>query len=64
MKKGHELLLGQDGGWLEVFEISSATITHSLKIREISSRILDILAIDETHLLVAYSEGILKINKG
>jgi hypothetical protein len=53
VKKGHELLLGQEYGWLEVFDIGSATITHSWKIREDSCYIADILAIDKTHLLLA-----------
>jgi hypothetical protein len=53
VKKGHELLLGQSQGWLEVFDISSATITHSWKIRVGSSHIFDIEAIDDTRYLLA-----------
>jgi len=63
LRKGNELLLGQYDGWLEVFEISSATIIHAWKIRE-ATTIWDIEAIDKTHLLLATSEGILKSSKG
>ena len=63
LRKGNELLLGQDGGWLEVFDISSATITHAWKIRE-GTTIWDIAAIDETRLFLAANEGLLKINNG
>jgi hypothetical protein len=63
LRKGNELLLSQSCGWLEVFDISSATITHSWKIREGYIHIFDIVAIDKTHYLLATSEGILKFNK-
>jgi hypothetical protein len=29
LRKGNELLVGENSGWLEVFDISSATITHA-----------------------------------
>jgi hypothetical protein len=62
LRKGHELLLGEFYGWLEVFDISSATITHTGKIRD-ASDIHDIVAIDETQLLIASNIGILKCTK-
>jgi hypothetical protein len=45
LRKDHELLLGGISGWLEVFNMSSATITNSRKIRA-NTDIYDILAID------------------
>ena len=60
--KGNELLIGGYNGWLEVFNIISGTITHSQKIRA-QTTIYDIVAIDETHLLLASSDGILKSTK-
>jgi hypothetical protein len=62
LRKGHELLLGEFNGWLEVFNITSATITHSQEIR-VQTTIFDIIAIDETHLLLASSDGIFKSTK-
>ena len=62
LRKGHELLLGEIDGWLEVFNISSGTITHSQKSRA-QTAIFDIVAVDETHLLLASSDGILKSTK-
>jgi hypothetical protein len=59
LRKGHELLLVQIGGWLEVLEISSNTITHSQKIRDVNY-ILDIVVFDETHFLLAASICLLK----
>jgi hypothetical protein len=53
------LLLGGLHGWLEVFNMSSATITNSRKIRE-GAEICDIVAIDESQILLASSDGILK----
>jgi hypothetical protein len=62
LRKDHELLLGGDEGWLEVFNMSSATITNSRQI--IADRaIYDILAIDETHFLLVSYDGILKSTK-
>jgi hypothetical protein len=46
------LLLGEAHGWLEVSDISSATITLTRQIKE-SASIYDILAIDDTHFLFA-----------
>ena len=63
LRKGNELLLCQEDGWLEVFEISSATITHAWKIKE-ATYIYDIVMIDESHLLLATNEDLLKINNG
>jgi hypothetical protein len=45
LRMGHELVLGGIKGSLEVFDISTATITHSCCIRE-DSNIFDIVAID------------------
>jgi hypothetical protein len=59
LRKGHELLLVQIGGWLEVLEISSNTITHSQKIRDVNY-ILDIVVFDEAHFLLAASICLLK----
>ena len=59
LRKGHGLLLGEYNGWLEVFNMSSATITQTRKIRE-GATIKDIVAIDESHFLLASDDGILK----
>ena len=52
LRNVNELLLGQQGGWLEVFDISSTTITRAWQIKE-ARMIWDIVAIDEAHLLLA-----------
>ena len=62
LRKGHVLLLGETNGWLEVFNMSSATITNTRKIRD-GATIRDIVVVDETHLLLASSDGILKSTK-
>ena len=62
LRKNHELLLGEYNGWLEVFNMNIGTITHTRLIRE-DATIWDILAVDETHFLLASSHGILKITK-
>jgi len=60
LRKSHELLLGGLYGWLEVFDMSSATITHT---KFLSDTICDIVAINETHFLLASSIGILRTTK-
>jgi hypothetical protein len=55
------LLLNELDKWLEIFNITSATITHTWNIKE-ANLIYDILAIDETHILIAVSSGLLKAN--
>ena len=42
--------------------MTSANITHTRQIKE-AAAIQDILAIDETHLLLAHSSGLLKANQ-
>jgi len=42
--------------------MTSGTITHTWEFKE-ASFIQDILAIDETHLLLAHSKGLLKANR-
>jgi hypothetical protein len=59
LRKVNELLLGQQGGWLEVFDISSTTITRVWQIKE-AKMIWDIVAIDEAHLLLATNKDLLK----
>ena len=62
LRNGNELLLGQFDGWVEVFNISSTTITRAWQIKE-ATIIYDIVAIDEAHLLLATNEELLKTNK-
>jgi hypothetical protein len=62
LRKGHELLLGQDGGLLEVLDISTDTITHTQKIKKVY-HICDIVVFDETHFLLASIIGLFKITK-
>ena len=59
---GNQLLLGEQFGWLEVFDINNSNITSSHQFEEGSS-IFDILAIDDTHYLLAAVEGLLKTTK-
>ena len=58
-RNGHELMLVEYDGLLEVFDIISATITHSFQIKKLPP-INDIVAINETHYLLASFNGLLK----
>jgi hypothetical protein len=62
LRVGHELMLGEHDGWLEVFDIETSSITHSHLFTE-GSHINDIIAIDDTHYLLAALEGLLKITR-
>jgi hypothetical protein len=57
------LILGENGGWLEVVDINTSNITSSHKFTEGGCAINDILAIDDTHYLLAAHKGLLKTNK-
>ena len=59
---GNQLLLGEFFGWLEVFDINNSNIISSHEFEEGRS-IYDILAIDDTHYLLAADEGLLKTSK-
>jgi hypothetical protein len=59
LRNGNELVLGEGDGWLEVFAISSATIMHSTLIKE-HAHINDIVAIGDSHFLLASKTGLLK----
>jgi hypothetical protein len=58
---GHGLILNEMDKWLEIYNITSATITLTWNIKE-ANFIHDILAIDETHFLIADDSGLLKAN--
>jgi hypothetical protein len=60
LRVGNQLLLGEGYGWLEVFDINNSNITSSHQFEE---DIFDILAIDDTHYLLAALEGLLKTSK-
>jgi hypothetical protein len=62
LRVGNQLLLGERGGWLEVFDMNNSNITSSHQIKE-GDHIYDILAIDDTHYLLAALEGLLKTSK-
>ena len=62
MRNGNELLLGEDDGWLEVFDISSSTITNSCCVIK-SDKISEIVAVDDTHFLLATGIGLFKTTK-
>jgi hypothetical protein len=62
LRVGNQLLLGEGGGCLEVFDINNSNITSSHQFEE-GGTICDILAIDDTHYLLAALEGLLKTSK-
>jgi hypothetical protein len=62
LRVGNQLLLGEYGGWLEVFDINNYNITSSYRFEE-GGTIYDILAIDDTHYLLAAFRGLLKTSK-
>jgi hypothetical protein len=59
---GHELILGGLCGNLEVFEIETSSITSTHEFR-VGDSINDIIAVDDTHYLLATEEGLLKTTK-
>ena len=59
LRVGHELLLGEKSGYLEVFDIKTSTITSYHKFAEVDY-IHDIKPIDEANYLLATDNGILK----
>jgi hypothetical protein len=62
-RNGHELLLSEYDGWLEVFDIISATISHTWQLNEIHY-IQAFEAIDKTKYLLACTTGLFKSTKG
>jgi hypothetical protein len=58
-RNGNSFILGGTDGYLEVFDIKTSSITHTHKFTEGWS-INDIIAIDETHYLLATLRGLLK----
>jgi hypothetical protein len=61
-RNGYELLLSESDGWLQVFDIASATISHTWQIKE-TYVIKAIVAIDKTQYLIASLEGLFKSTK-
>jgi hypothetical protein len=47
MKVGQELVLGEAGGYLEVFNIENLKITHTKQFKEIG-QIFDMIAIENS----------------
>ena len=63
MKVGQELVLGEDRGYLQVFDIDDLVITHTQEFKEVG-RICDMIAIkDSEQLLLAGFKGLLKATK-
>jgi hypothetical protein len=62
LRVGNQLLLGEQWGWLEVFDINNSIITSSHRFKD-GGGIFDILAIDDTHYLLAALDGLLKTTK-
>jgi hypothetical protein len=62
LRVGHELILGEVNGYLEVFDIETSSITHTHSFTE-TGNINDIIAIDGTHYLLAADKGLLKTSK-
>lgn len=58
----NELLLGQSGGWLQLFDIETSAITSTHKFKE-GLRIRDMIAIDDSHYLLAADQGLLETTK-
>ena len=58
----NELILGEFSGYIEVFDIETSSITHTHQFTE-GYEIRDIIAIDDTHYLLAASYGLLKTTK-
>ena len=58
-RNGNELLLSEFDGWLEVFDIISATISHTWQFKEISL-IQAFEGIDKTKYLLASRRGLFK----
>jgi hypothetical protein len=64
LRVGNEILLGEDEGYLEIFDISTSIITSTREFTEAGFyAIYDIIAIDDTHYLLAAREGLLKTTK-
>ena len=61
-RNGHELLLSEYHGWLELFDIISATISHTWQLNEIHY-IQAFEAIDKSKYLLASTRGLLKFTK-
>jgi hypothetical protein len=62
LRVGDELVLGEWKGYLEVFDIETSSITHTHEFTE-GGTIYDIIAIDDTHYLLAAWDGLLKTTK-
>jgi hypothetical protein len=62
LRVGNELLLGQAWGLLQVFDIETSTFTSKHRFTE-AGDIYDIIAIDETHYLLAADKGLFKTTK-
>ena len=57
------MVLGEFGGWLEVVDIKTSSITTTHKFTEAGYGISDIIAIDDTHYLLGTRKGLLKTTK-
>ena len=63
IKVGQELVLGEQNGYLQVFDITNFKITHTQQFSEISD-IYDMIEIEDSEqLLLAGREGVLKATK-
>ena len=62
MRVANELLLGKSKGFLKVVDINTSEITHIHQFTE-ANDINDIIAIDDTHYLLAAWRGLLKTTK-
>lgn len=63
MKVGQELFLGENDGYLQVFDMHNLKITHTKKYEQMN-RIFDMIVIEDSEqLLLAGDEGLLKATK-
>ena len=56
------MILGEYKGWLEVVDIKTYNVTSTHKFNE-GDDIYDIIAIDDSHYLLAAIKGLLKTTK-
>ena len=60
MRVGKTLLLGENFGFLEIFDLKTRKITHKNEFHE-GGEIIDIVAIDEERFMLATIKGLLKV---
>lgn len=62
LRVGKTLLLGENFGFLEIFDLKTRKITHKSEFDE-GGEIIDMVAIDEERFMLATIKGLLKVTK-